>query len=70
MCYEGTISSQDLKNFILDVQQKLKHKEKFTQHSAKKKVEKKQIPSYTLGKPLCGVDKRCYLAFDNAYVKT
>ena len=66
MCYEGNISLQDLKTFILDIQQKLKHKEKFTPNV--KKVT--TIPSYTLGKPLCGENKRCYLEFDNAYIKT
>jgi len=25
------------------------------------------IPSYTIGKPVCGSDNKCYLAFDNAY---
>ena len=69
MCYEGDISLQALQTFILDVQQKLKHKEKFTKTTVAKK-KKLTVPSYTLGKPLCGVDKRCYLAFDNAYVKT
>ena len=70
MRYEGTINIQSLKAFILDIQQKLKHKEKFTKHNQVKEKITKTIPSYTLGKPLCGGNKRCYLEFNNAYIKT
>ena len=69
MRYEGSSDIESIKNFILDVQKNLKHKEKFTTNK-QKSILKKNIPAYTIGKPISGNgNKRCYLDFDLAYKK-
>ena len=69
MRYEGKPDIESIKDFILDVQKNLKHKEQFTVNK-EKPVEKPHIPAYTIGKPVSGNgDKRCYLDFNIAYKK-
>ena len=67
MRYEGAHDITSIRNFILEVQKSLQHKEQFSKKE-EVKLENK-IPSYTIGKPLCGDDKRCYLDFGDAYAK-
>jgi len=70
MRYEGNLDINSIKNFILDVQKNLKHKEQFTPVK-KTEVLKQSIPAYTIGNPVSGSsnNKRCYLNFDIAYKK-
>ena len=68
MCYEGEHTIESIKKFILQVQKNLKYKEKFAKKDDIKEKQSK-IPAYTLGKPLQGDNKKCYLEFTNAYIK-
>jgi len=70
MRYEEKLDIESIKQFILDVQKNLKHKEQFTQKK-KSKIVKASIPGYTIGNPVSGPTKkkRCYLNFDSAYKK-
>ena len=70
MRYEGKLDIESIKQFILDVQKNLKHKEQFTTEK-KLKITKASIPEYTIGNPLSGPNnkKRCYLNFNTAYKK-
>ena len=61
MRYEGPHTKEDLKTFIIDMSKELQ-KQRTTSHSSGKK-----LPAYTLGEPLYGDDKRCYLEFHDAY---
>ena len=68
MRYEGNPDIDSIKNFILDVQKNLKHKEQFAKTQQKTSI-KKSIPAYTIGKHISGNKNRCYLDFRKAYKK-
>ena len=68
MRYEGNPDIESIKNFILDVQKNLKHKEQFAKTQQKPSI-KKSIPAYTIGNPISGNKNRCYLDFKKAYKK-
>ena len=68
MRYDGQHDIQSIKNFIMDINNKLKHKRQFS-NDAQVKNNKKKIPSYTIGNPLYGVDERSYLEFNDAYTQ-
>ena len=67
MRYEGGHTVQSIKNFIVEVNKRLHHKQQFS--NKEQVTEKKDIPAYTLGKPLYGDQERCYLEFNKAYKK-
>jgi thioredoxin-like negative regulator of GroEL len=83
--YDGPSEMELLKNFILDIYQKLQKTsflnesnpalpQRTSQPAVETKPKEEEIPSYSIGKPVCGNAKdaydRCYLEFDNAYVGT
>lgn len=68
MRYDGQHDINSIKNFIMDVNNKLKHKRQFSKGTVVKNGRKK-IPSYTIGNPLYGTEERSYLEFNDAYIK-
>ena len=68
MRYDGQHDIKSIKNFIMDVNNKLKHKRQFSK-GTEITNGKKKIPSYTIGNPLYGMEERSYLEFNNAYTK-
>ena len=75
MRYDGPHKINEIRRFILEVHNDLKHKQSFSKKQQRNTVKlppKKQseIPAYTIGKPLCGSEKDiCYLDFVKAYKK-
>ena len=67
MKYEGAHDVQSIRNFIIDVNNKLQHKQQFSKDTVSQSDRK--IPSYCLGQPLYGTEGRSYLEFNNAYYK-
>jgi len=74
MRYDGPQKMNEIRKFIFEVHNTIKHKQKFAKQEQKE--EKKSnasktngIPAYTIGKPLCGKNNVCYLDFNNAYTK-
>ena len=65
MRYEGAHDGQSIKNFIVEVNKRIQHKQQFS----KEQSSQKNIPAYTIGKPLYGDTERCYLEFNSAYIK-
>jgi hypothetical protein len=68
MLYQGPSTEKDITDFIVDVSTKLQKKQPFSKEKVKDQ-ETSGIPSYTIGKPICGDGKLCYLEFANAYTK-
>ena len=78
MRYNGPHDISQIARFIKDVSSDLSQKMKQTRqnntttdnNSNQPRVvnKKNQLPSYTIGNPLCGEDGVCYLEFDEAYV--
>ncbi len=85
--YDGPSELELIKNFILDIYQKLQKTSFLNEGTTQQKqmpqqqntpsIQKppeEEIPSYCIGKPVCGNAKdaygKCYLEFDNAYVGT
>lgn len=68
MRYNGPHDSGEIKRFVLEVAQKIQNKQKFSEQNVKEE-KGSGIPSYTIGKPLYGNDKVCYLEFNTAYKK-
>jgi hypothetical protein len=68
MRYNGPHEVEEIRRFVIEVANKVQNKQKFTSETVKD--DKKSIPEYTIGVPLCGPDNNvCYLEFDNAYGK-
>ena len=66
MRYNGPHDGEEIKRFVIEVANKVQSKQKFSED--KVKDDKKGIPEYTIGHPLCGKDDRvCYLDFSEAY---
>lgn len=65
MRYNGPHDGDQLRRFVIEVANKVQSKQKFSTENVKQ--DKKGIPEFTIGQPLCGQDKVCYLEFDNAY---
>lgn len=70
MKYNGPQDGKEIRRFIIEVANKVQNKQTFSKETVKH--EKKGIPEYTIGVPLCGPkDKQvCYLEMDTAYVKS
>ena len=69
MRYQGPHDSGEIRRFVLAVAEKVQSKQKFSSDVVKEDP-RGNIPSYTIGHPLCGVDdKVCYLEFTDAYGK-
>jgi DNA-directed RNA polymerase subunit L len=68
MRYNGPHDPDQIRRFVIEVANKVQSKQKFTNENVKE--DKKSIPEYCIGTPLCGGDdKRCYLDFNKAYEK-
>ena len=66
MRYNGPHSSGEIRRFVIEVANKVQSKQQFSSENVKE--DKKSIPEYTTGHPICGGDdKVCYLDFDIAY---
>jgi len=68
MRYQGPHDSGEIRRFVLEVAQKVNNKQKFISDKVKEEP-RGGIPAYTIGQPLYGDDKVCYLEFDEAYAK-
>ena len=67
MRYNGPHDGEEIRRFVLEVANKVQNKQQFAPENVKE--DKKGIPEFTTGHPLCGQDDRvCYLNFDDAYV--
>jgi thiol-disulfide isomerase/thioredoxin len=66
MKYQGPHDEREIGRFVYEVSQKVKNKQKFTSEKIKEDP-RGGIPAYSIGKPLYGKDKVCYLEFCNAY---
>ena len=73
MRYDGPHKMNEVRRFIFEVHNKVKHKQQFSKETKTNNVEKqpvkKSIPAYTIGNPKCGKDDVCYLEFISAYNK-
>lgn len=65
MRYNGPQDINEIARFVIEVAQNVKSKQEFSQDAVKKPEDK--IPEYSIGVPLCGDGKVCYLAFNDAY---
>ena len=66
MRYNGPYDEREIRRFILEVANKIRSKQQFSSENIKD--DKKSIPEYTIGHPVCGADdKVCYLEFNDAY---
>ena len=73
MRYKGDHDISKIANFVVDIAHKIRNQLKKPQDVIKEdkniKPEKgTDVPSFTLGKPLCGDDNVCYLSLEEAYV--
>ena len=68
MKYSGPHDEGEIKRFVHEVANNIQSKQKFSADKVKESPGN-GIPQYTIGHPLYGDDKRCYLEFDTAYVK-
>ena len=75
MRYDGPHKLNEIRRFILEVHNDLKHKQRFSQKKDRKQAsivtkKKRGIPAYTIGNPLYGCEQDvCYLEFVKAYKK-
>ena len=65
MRYNGPHDDQEIRRFVIEVANKVQNKQTFSKENVKD--NKKGIPEFTTGHPLCGKDDVCYLDFDTAY---
>jgi len=71
MRYNGPHDPAEIRRFVVEVANKVQNKQQFSNDANIRKPDK-NIPEYTIGKPLCGFGPDgnvCYLNFDDAYVK-
>jgi thioredoxin-like negative regulator of GroEL len=68
MIYKGPYSIEEIGKFIMEVVKNLKDNR--LEFSKQKVVQEdgNRIPSYCIGKPICGNGNVCYLDFTKAYV--
>ncbi len=69
MSYTGPYNIDYIKNFVIDAANNVQKKQQFSKEKVKEDPNM-GIPAYTIGKPICGNDKVCYLDFTNAYIAT
>ena len=68
MVYKGPSNEEEIKKFVIEVANNIKKKQQFSKEKIKENTTD-GIPAYTVGIPLLGNDKVCYLEFNNAYNK-
>jgi thiol-disulfide isomerase/thioredoxin len=65
MRYQGPHDAEKIKQFVFEVAQKVRNKQKFSDDKNVKEDPRGGIPAYSLGTPLCGQDdKVCYINFE------
>ena len=67
MRYNGPHDGAEIRRFVIEVANKVQSKQNFTKEQVND--DAKGIPAFTIGHPLCGDDKRCYLDFEKAYTE-
>ena len=68
MKYQGPYDINEIQKFVFEVSQKIQNKQKLDSDKIKENV-RGGIPEYTIGHPLYGKEKVCYLDFDDEYEK-
>lgn len=66
LTYKGPPEEEELRRFVIDVANNVQKKQQFSNEKVKENKDE-GIPAYTIGKPIQGNDKVCYLKFENAY---
>lgn len=67
MAYQGPNDENEIRDFIVEVAQKLQSKQQFTQETQERIKKKSHIPEYTVGIPKNCEDGVCYLTEETAY---
>lgn len=67
MVYKGPYNAEEIRRFVIEVANNVQKKQQFSK--AQVKQDDRGIPSYTIGHPVCGDEKVCYLEFMKAYDK-
>ena len=68
MRYQGPHAPAEIGRFIVEVAEKINNQSKTNENNDNITENPRGIiPAYTIGKPLYGDDKVCYLEFDGAY---
>jgi hypothetical protein len=68
MVYKGPYQESEIRNFVVEIANNIQKKQQFSKEKVKETPQEEGgIPAYTIGKPLCGNDKVCYLTFNGAY---
>jgi hypothetical protein len=68
MVYKGPSESEEIRRFVIEVANNVQKKQQFSKEKVKQD-DNGGIPAYTIGRPVCGDDKVCYLNFGTAYTK-
>uniref|UniRef100_A0A6C0EKC1 Thioredoxin domain-containing protein n=1 Tax=viral metagenome TaxID=1070528 RepID=A0A6C0EKC1_9ZZZZ len=69
MVYKGPYVADEIRRFIIEVANNIQKKQQFSKAQIKQDDQEGGIPAYTVGRPVCGDDKVCYLEFLSAYQK-
>ena len=68
MRYKGPHDTKEIGRFIVEVSQKVQNNQSFSNEDKRVQPDPRGgLPAYTIGRPLHGTDKVCYLDFENAY---
>lgn len=67
MSYKGPNDGEEIKRFIVEVANNIQKKQQFSRGQIKQENKEDSIPAYTIGHPVKGDDKVCYLEFTTAY---
>ena len=67
MRYNGPYLQNEIRRFVIEVADKVNKNQKFTNDNTNKKKGNIDIPAYTIGIPLFGIDDDFYLQFCEAY---
>ena len=67
MAYQGPNDETEIRNFVVEVAQKLQKKQQFTPETENKIERKNVIPEYTVGIPKNCDDGVCYLTEESAW---
>lgn len=66
MNYKGPQEEEEIRRFVLEVANNVHKKQQFSSEKVKESQED-GLPAYSIGKPIQGNDKVCYLDFVKAY---
>jgi hypothetical protein len=68
MVYQGPHDQGEITRFIMEVANNVQKKQQFSGERVKQDTEGSALPAYSIGKPVCGNEKVCYLDFTKAYI--